>query len=115
MDEIHAKLEALKKNESTAWIEIEYTGNSIISDLREMIDETVSGSAMEIRRVKNRVVMDRVIRMGKEEETLDDLEPADVFTRCLDVFEVPEEDREELTASYNLIVQSIYEDDKHVD
>ncbi len=115
LDEICSKLEALKQNGSTAWIEIEYTGSSVIGDLREMVDEAISGSGMEIRRIKNRVVMDRVIRRVAEEETLDDLEPGDVFARCLDVFEVADEDRDELTASYNLIVQSIYEDDENED
>ncbi len=49
--------------------------------------------------------MDRVIRTVAENETLDDLDAGDIFTRCLDVFEVPDEDREELTASYNEIIK----------
>lgn len=111
LDDIHAKLEALKKQESAAWLEIEYTGSDIIGNLREMLDEAMADSAMEIRRIKNRRVMDRVISTVAEDETLDDLDAGDVFSRCLDAFEVADEDREELTVSYNEIIKSLHEED----
>lgn len=111
LDDIHAKLEALKKEDSAAWLEIEYTGSNIIGNLREMLDEAMADSAMEIRRIKNRPVMDRVINSVSEDETLDDLDSGDVFARCLDAFEVPDEDLEELTISYNEIIKSLHEED----
>ncbi len=111
LDEIHTKMEALKKEESSAWLEIEYTGSDIIGNLREMLDEVLADSAMEIRRIKNRQVMERVIHSITEDETLDDLDPNDVFSRCLDVFEVPDDDREELTVSYNEIINDLMEED----
>jgi len=66
---------------------------------------------MEIRRIRNRRVIDRVINAINEDETLDDLDAGDVFTRCLDAFEVPDEDREELTVSYNEIIKDLMEED----
>lgn len=111
LDDIHAKLEKLKKEESSAWLEIEYTGSDIIDNLREILEESMDGSAMEIRRIKNRRSMDRVIRAAAEDETLDDLDSGDVFIRCLDTFEVPEGDREGLTDSYNEILKSLHEND----
>ena len=115
LDDIHAKLEELKKEESSAWLEIEYTGSDIIGNLREMLDETMADSAMEIRRIKNRRVMDRVISTVAEDETLDDLDAGDVFNRCLDASEVPDEDREELTVSYNEIIKDLMEEDRHAE
>ncbi|MEE4240452.1 MAG: exonuclease SbcCD subunit D C-terminal domain-containing protein [Desulfopila sp.] len=112
LDDIHTKLEDLKKKESCAWLEIEYTGSDIAGgSLREMLDEALAGSTMEIRRIKNRRVMDRVISTIAENETLDDLDPGDVFSRCLDTFAVPEEEREELTVSYGEILRDLMEDD----
>ncbi len=111
LDTIHARIEILKTQKSAAWLEIEYTGNDIISNLREIIDEAVTGSAMEIRRIKNRRVMQRVISTAAENETLDDLDAGDVFNRCLDAFAVPDEEREELTASYNEILKDLIEED----
>jgi len=111
LDDIHAKLEELKKEESRAWLEIEYTGSDIIANLRDMLNEVLAESTMEIRRIKNKRVMDRVIRTIAEDETLDDLDTSDVFIRCLDTFEVPDEDREELTTSYNEVIKSLHEED----
>lgn len=115
LDGIHTRLEQLKQEESHAWLEIEYTGRDLIGNLPEIIEEALAGSSMEIRRIKNRRVMERVINTITEDETLDDLGTADVFIRCMEVFDVPEEDRKELTASYNEIVQSLHEDDRHAE
>jgi exonuclease SbcD len=111
LDDIHAKVQMLKQEQSRAWLEIEYTGQDIIANLREILDEALEGSAMEIRRIKNKRVMDRVLNSIQEDETLDDLDTGDVFTRCLDTFDVPQEDRVELTASYNEIIKSLDEED----
>ena len=111
LDDIHAKLGALKNEESAAWLEIEYTGSDIVGNLREILDEATADSAMEILRIKNRRVIDRVIGRLAEEETLDDLDAEAVFTRCLDAFAVPDENREELTVSYNEIIKSLQEED----
>jgi len=111
LDDIHVKLEELKKEDSHAWLEIEYTGSDIIADLREILDEAIADSSMEIRRIKNRRLIDRVIGTIGENETLDDLNVNDVFGRCLDAFDVPDEEREELTVSFNEIVQCLDEED----
>lgn len=111
LDDIYAKVEQLKQENSQAWLEIEYTGLDIIGNLQDMLDEALVDSSMEIRRIKNKRVMDRVMSTIEEDETLDDIDVGDVFTRCLDTFDVPEEDREELTASYNEIIKSLHEED----
>lgn len=111
LDEIRKKIEQLKKDESHAWMEIEYTGNDSVTNLRELIDEAVGDSAMEIRRIKNRRVIDRVLSAVNEHETLDDLDKRDVFIRCLDAYAVPDEEREELKTSYNEIIRSLEEED----
>ena len=111
LDDILARLEQLKQNKSRAWLEIEYTGREMVASLREIFEQALAGSAMEIRRIKNRPVLDRVIRSMQEDEVLDDLDPSDVFARCLDTFEVPDEDRETLTACYKEIIISLHEED----
>lgn len=111
LDEIHAQLAELKKEGSTAWLEIEYTGHDIIGNLREMLDETLIDSAMEVLRIKNRRIMERVISEVADDETLDDLDVEEVFIRCMDALAVPDEDREDLTIAYKEIIQSLYEED----
>ena len=113
--EIRSELEALKKAESTAWLEIDYTGGDIIANLREMVDDMLAGSAMEVRRIKNRRAMDRVTITAAADETLDDLDAGDVFARCLAAFEVPDEEKEGLTASYNEIIRGLLEEDRNAE
>ncbi len=111
LDDILLKIEQLKQQVSSAWLEIEYTGQDVIGNLRETLEEAIANSQLEIRRIKNQRFLERVIPVDIEEETLDDLDPDDVFSRCLDAFEVPEEDREELLTSYHEIIKSIDEED----
>lgn len=121
LDDIYAKIQELKKAGSSAWLEIEYTGSDIIGmsecenvqagNLRDMLDEAMIDSTMEIVRIKNRRIMNKTISSIAENETLDDLNVEDVFLRCLDVFKVSDNDRDELIIAYNEIVKSLHEED----
>lgn len=115
LDDILAKLKELKAEGSSAWLEIEYTGSDIVGNLREMVDDALAGSAMEVRRIKNRRVMERLISCVENDETLDDLDAGEVFSRCLDAHDVPDEDREELTSVYQEIVRDVMEADRNAE
>ncbi|CUR48863.1 Exonuclease SbcD [Alloalcanivorax xenomutans] len=98
-------------NESGVWLEVIYDGIEVIGDLRERLEAAISGTQMEILRIKNNRIIDRVLGQIHEEETLDDLNVNDVFERCLAVHDVPEEQRPELLRAYQETVSSLYEDD----
>lgn len=111
LEEIKKSIKDLKDSKSSAWLEIEYNGKEIVPNLREILDDAVSKSNMEIRRIKNNFIMDRVINNISNQETLDDLDPQDVFNRCLDAYEIKDEDRKELINSYGEIIKSLEEED----
>ncbi len=115
LDEIHARIEQLKQAGSTAWLEIEYTGSDLIGNLKEILEEALADSAMEMRRIKNQRIIEKVLGAAKQNETLDDLNEHDVFDRCLDTFNIPPEDRKELISSYNEIVKNLLEEDRHAE
>ncbi len=115
LDDILAKLKELKAEGSSAWLEIEYTGSDIVGNLREIVDDALAGSAMEVRRIKNRRVMERLMSCVENDETLDDLDAGEVFSRCLDAHDVPDEDREELTSVYQEIVRDVMEADRNAE
>ena len=98
-------------NGSGVWLEVIYDGTEVIGDLRERLEAAISGTQMEILRIKNNRIIDRVLGQIHEEETLDDLNVDDVFERCLAVHEVPEDQRPELLRAYQETVSSLYEDD----
>jgi exonuclease SbcD len=111
LEEILGRIEQLKREESSAWLEVEYTDLDAGANLRETIEEAVKGTSMELLQVKTRRTYDRVLHREHERETLDDLNVSDVFERCLDEYEIASEEREELKAAYSEIVRTIHEED----
>lgn len=101
----------LSATDSQGWLEVIYDGTEVIGDLRERLEAAISGTQMEILRIKNNRIIDRVLGQIHEEETLDDLNVNDVFERCLAVHDVPEEQRPELLRAYQETVSPLYEDD----
>lgn len=110
-DGISNRILELTATDSPGWLEVIYDGIEVIGDLRERLEAAISGTQMEILRIKNNRIIDRVLGQIHEEETLDDLNVDDVFERCLAVHDVPEEQRPELLRAYQETVSSLYEDD----
>lgn len=110
-DGISNRILELSATDSQGWLEVIYDGTEVIGDLRERLEAAISGTQMEILRIKNNRIIERVLGQIHEEETLDDLNVNDVFERCLAVHDVPEEQRPELLRAYQETVSSLYEDD----
>ena len=110
-DGISNRILELSATDSQGWLEVIYDGTEVIGDLRERLEAAISGTQMEVLRIKNNRIIERVLGQIHEEETLDDLNVNDVFERCLAVHEVPEDQRPELLRAYQETVSSLYEDD----
>lgn len=113
--QIATAITQLKNEHSEAWLEIEYTGSDASGDLREQIDALVQGSTMVVTIIRNKRTIDRALSSIHEHETLEDLDTSEVFRRCLDAEEIPDEDRFELISSYDEIVRSLVEQDKQAE
>ncbi|MEA3333870.1 MAG: exonuclease SbcCD subunit D C-terminal domain-containing protein [Pseudomonadota bacterium] len=113
IDKISARIDLLKSGSSNAWLEIEYTGREIVGNLQELMDEAIADTDMEIRKIKNRRVIERILNQSDKAETLDDLNKNDVFIRCLDSHEVAEKERPELIRSYQEIINILQEEDSN--
>lgn len=87
----------------------------MVSDLRQRLDTAISGTEMEILRVKNMRVMDRVLRQIHTEETLDDLNVDEVFDRCLFAHAVPEDQQAMLRQTYREVIVSLDEEDERAE
>jgi exonuclease SbcD len=109
---ISRDIDALKSRRSTAWLEITYEGDEIAGDLRTRLDERVAGSGLEILTVKNNRVLERAMSGMDTEVTLDDLDVTDVFKRCLEAHNIPEEQRPALLSAYQEIMVSLNEQDQ---
>ena len=114
-DALLAGLQALVDSDSRAWLEVVYEGDDVLGDLRERLEAAVAESDLELLRIQNRRVMERVLGQTHEEETLDDLNVHDVFARCLEAHGVPEAQRTELFETYDNVLQDLREQDPHAD
>lgn len=108
---ISNRLHELSATGSQGWLEVIYDGEEVIGDLRERLEAAVADTRMEILRVKNNRIIDRVLARIHEDETLDDLDTNDVFERCLASHHVSEDQRLELLRTYQETLTSLYEDD----
>ncbi|RLJ21052.1 exonuclease sbcCD subunit D [bacterium endosymbiont of Escarpia laminata] len=110
-DEISARILALSATQSQAWLEVVYEGGEVVGDLRDLLETAISETNLEILRVKNNRIIDRVLNRIHDNETLDDLDINDVFARCLEAHEVPEAQRPELLLAYQETITVLNEAD----
>ena len=110
-DDIKRRILELSATDASSWLEVVYEGEEVVGDLRERLETAIADTQMEVLRVKNNRIIDRVLGQLHAEETLDDLTVNDVFERCLAAHNVPDEQRPELLRTYQEAVASLDEDD----
>ncbi len=97
--------------DSAVWLEIVYQGTAVVGDLREQLDAILDGSQVEVLRIKNNRIIERVMEQASHDESLDELDLNEVFERCLDQHAVSDEQRNILRDTYRETLASIHEDD----
>lgn len=111
LEGILASLSQLITDKSNSWLEIEYIGKEIISDLTEQINAHIQGSQLEIRRIKNKRIIDKAISQSQSSETLEDLNEIQVFERCLAAHDIPKDQQAVLMDCYQEIMMQLVEED----
>ena len=114
LSEILTRLSELKETERNIWLEIEFSGDSAPSNLRELLEEAVKDSALDILRVRNRSRLQNLMPLV-EDELLEDLDEMEVFKRCLDASEIEDKNRLDLIQAYRETLDSVYESQAGVD
>jgi len=104
-------IDTLKAEGSAAWLEIVYDGNEPAGNLKEILDEAIEQTGLEILRVRNNRVLERVLSGMDAEETLGDLDVTEVFQRCLESHEIGENRRPPLLSAYQEIITALNEAD----
>ena len=108
LDSVSDRINELKIENSTAWLEIEMIDPTPATILTSHIDELLAGSKMELLRIKNKILVDRALTKTNETDTLETLSDTDVFSRCLIANEVPEEERASLMETYSEAISSFH-------
>ncbi|PIE54588.1 MAG: exonuclease sbcCD subunit D [Dethiosulfovibrio peptidovorans] len=108
---IAERIAELSMGGDSPWLEVIYEGDLLVDDLRERVDAAVDGTGVEVLRVTDRRCVRMAMERLEDDEVLAELTTSDVFERCLDAHDVPEEQRSELLRSYGEILSSLQDDD----
>lgn len=112
---ITQSIEEMKSEGSSAWVEVVYEGDDIAGSLRERLDEAVEGTDIEILRIANNRLLERVMGGTATEESLDEMDVTEVFERCLKAHDVPEDQHSSLLSAYQEVIVSLREADPMAD
>ncbi|WP_372829477.1 exonuclease SbcCD subunit D C-terminal domain-containing protein [Psychrobacter maritimus] len=103
---IDKTIQSLDATESV-WLEIIYTGDEVVSELREHIQAMVDGLPCEVLKIKNTRTYNKVLNQQQISETLQDLNEEEVFERCLIAHNIPDEQKSSLRDAYDQIVYNL--------
>ncbi len=104
---IKTSLHSLKKSQQSVWLEVVYDGQEVVGDLSEKIAELVKDSRLEVLRIKNQQKRDQVMQSQRMDESLEELNPTQVFERCLIAHQVLEEQKPMLWSRYTEVLESL--------
>ncbi|WP_440453361.1 exonuclease SbcCD subunit D C-terminal domain-containing protein [Psychrobacter sp. ASPA161_9] len=93
------------------WLEVVYTGNEIVSGLKEQINQMVENLSLEVLITKNASSYNKVLNQQQISETLQDLNEEEVFERCLTAHNIPDEQKLSLRDAYDQIVYNLRHED----
>ncbi len=98
-DDIAGRLEQLKAEYSDAWLEI-VCDDSRPLELGVLLNEAVAGSRVKVVKSFKKSINEGGGLKGRDGETLDELEPVEVFERLISAREVDESLRDELVFTF---------------
>lgn len=106
---IESQLRVLIQKKLNAWIEIIMEGENLLSNPREHLLELISGTELEILRIKAKPTAAHLPCPNPAAETLQNLNVVDVFEHCLEIHQISPDIRSQLRKAYQEIVLGTYD------
>ena len=111
-DKIYSRLRTLAENNESVWLDITYTGNKLISEVKEVLQAfSKEFPLIEILSIHDE--SSRALSQGKIlnsfTQELDEITPLEILEMCFDENNISEDDREIFTRLYQEILQGIHE------
>lgn len=102
---IETQLQAYKDEHASIWLEIIYTGDEVIGELRARVNALIEGSQLEVLRLQNQLLMREILAPIQADKALPDLTPYEVFERRLESLQVTPDQRRDLISTYGEALQ----------
>lgn len=113
VEQIIEKLRMAKESFTEAYLELECTSQELVSELTGLVANEIEGVDFKVLRLKNKMLEDQVITRMHATEELADLDPREVFERCLQQNAVEEDRRKELRDCYRELLAEYETYDKN--
>ncbi|WP_130472443.1 exonuclease SbcCD subunit D C-terminal domain-containing protein [Candidatus Magnetaquicoccus inordinatus] len=111
--EIEAALLKLLHTGSQAWLEIIHTGTERIGNLRERIEQLTATATLQVLRIKEQRLLEQAHQQEYTDEPLQDLDPQEVFSLCMQQLGVQADQQTLLLAGYQEILHQLFIDPTH--
>jgi DNA repair protein SbcD/Mre11 len=95
------------------WVEVIYTGQELRTDLVDILQCDTMDTPVDILRIRNQRRTAQLLSRAQAVEALEDLEPDDVFARCLDAHKIDTQERPRLTEMFTEVLQKLSENQSH--
>ena len=111
IEEVTARIRDAAASGDSVWIDVILDDPRILPDADRQVRALTHRSAAEVLRVRSRAVAEQYMIQADAGESLQDLDPLEVFSRKMDACEVPETQREELTKTFCEVLAAMTEED----
>lgn len=101
------RLQELKTNDSSVWVEIIYNDNEVFPNFSAWVYEQTNNSKIEILKLQNIQHLNEVLTQNDTSNSLETLNVFDVFDKLLEKNNISQKQKEELIESYKEIVEAL--------
>lgn len=109
MNAIKLQLTNLMYENQSIWVEVDYTGNEIVTNLQTELHDIVMDSPVELIKIHNSQLLKQVLSSSQYEEGIElgDLNPQQVFDKCLTMNNIPVAQQQELIECFSQIMADL--------
>ncbi len=109
LDTIKLALTNLVNRDESIWVEVDYTGQEIVTNLQQELQSLVINSQVELIKIHNSQLLTQILSTAEYNEgiELSDLSPEQVFEKCLTINNIPAEQKDELKECFAQIMQDL--------
>lgn len=106
-ESIRRRLETLKNEGDSVWVEITYTGEDLFPDFSQWVAQQTENTSIEVLKLQNRFHLNEALAFEEANASLEDFDVEEVFERLLEHQGISEEQKEELREAYKEIVDGL--------
>jgi exonuclease SbcD len=113
LDTIKLALTNLVNRDESIWVEVDYTGQEIVTNLQQELQASVINTQVELIKIHNSQLLAQVLSSAEYDAGIElaNLNPEQVFDKCLTMNNIPAKQQEELKECFAQIMQDLMSND----